>query len=123
MRRDRHRKGQSAVEYAFVIALVALVFISMQAHIARGMRGQIQAGTDQLADQYAYGLTYLYEHNTNSSSNVEVNTPGFNHPNTITTVGGHQLSTSLKGVRPLDETWPPTYDVDDPELIEPEVIE
>ncbi len=103
----RVKKGQSILEYTFVIAVSIGVFLGIGAYVIRAMQGQSQATGDQMADQYAHGLNNGREHFSSRTSTFELSTPGWSHPVSITFVGGSYSSQSERNLRPLDETWYP----------------
>ena len=103
--RKNHRKGVAAIQYAFLIALVIVTFIAIQAYIKRSMQGQLQAAGDQIADQYAYALTQGVEHFESETRTTTWRLPG---AFTIIRVPEASFSShSERNIRPLDETWLP----------------
>jgi len=56
--------GQSATEYAVLLALVAAALIAMQVYLKRGIQGRVKDLADQIsAEQYEAGRT-VSEYNT-----------------------------------------------------------
>lgn len=51
------RKGQSTLEYALIIAVVAGALIAMQVYIKRGVQGKLKATADEIGEQYSPGYT------------------------------------------------------------------
>lgn len=102
----KYRKAQSVLEYSAIIAIVAVALIAMQVYLRRGAQGRLQATGDQMADQYAYGLTDDYENFKAQSRRFEFKLPGWNHPTTIIGMKGSYDSKSKRKVLPLDEVWP-----------------
>jgi len=45
-------KGQSLLEYAFLVAIVAAAFIGMQHYIKRSVQGRVKQAADQIAEPY-----------------------------------------------------------------------
>ncbi len=82
----RVKKGQSILEYTFVIAVSMGVLLGIGAYVIRAMQGQSQAAGDQMADQYAHGLNNGREHFSSKTSTFELSTPGWSHPISITFV-------------------------------------
>ncbi len=99
------RKAQSTLEYAALIAVVIGVFLAMQVYLKRGMQGQMVAGSDQIADQYGYGLTNSHEHYETHASEFEMDTAGINNPTKFTWEWGDYQSTSDRSLKPIGQTW------------------
>ena len=49
--------GQSTLEYAVLIAVVAAAAIGMQIYVKRGIQGRLRQSADQVGEQYAPGKT------------------------------------------------------------------
>ena len=99
MKHGKHKKAQLTLEYTMVIVLVVGVLTIMGAYIVRGFEGQLQTGTDQLADQYAVGGTFGNETFTNGNNTFEFKfSSGFGKPIITTTTSGWQRSSSYKRV-------------------------
>jgi Flp pilus assembly pilin Flp len=45
-------KGQSLLEYAFLVAIVAAAFIGMQHYIKRSVQGRVKQGADIIGEPY-----------------------------------------------------------------------
>ena len=101
-----YRNAQSTLEYAFLIAIVVGTVLGIQAYLKRSLQGQLQMTSDQVADQYAYGLTQGQEHFESQTRFFELNAPGWSHPTTIMTNRGSYDAESEKGLRPLEDVWP-----------------
>lgn len=64
--------GQSTVEYAVLLAIVASAIIGMQVYLKRGIQGRIRDLADQIsATQYEQGRT---RSNTTTNQNLSLNT-------------------------------------------------
>lgn len=100
------RKSQGVVEYSLIIALVVMVFLSMQVYLKRGMQGRFQAATDQMSDQYGHGVSDVHETSSASTSMWEITIPGWGSPTTYTWTHGGYSSTSKRNVESLDKNWP-----------------
>lgn len=48
----KHRKGQSTVEYAIIIAVIISALLVMQFYMRRGVMGKLREGTDQIGEQF-----------------------------------------------------------------------
>ena len=51
------RRGQSTLEYAVLIAVVAAAAIAMQIYVKRGIQGRLRSSADSIGEQYAPGHT------------------------------------------------------------------
>lgn len=47
------KRGQSALEYVFLIGIAAATIIVASAYISRGFQGRLRAQADQLGEQYS----------------------------------------------------------------------
>lgn len=47
-----HKKGQSTLEYALLIAAVIAGLVMMQMQIKRGIAGRLKSATDEIGEQY-----------------------------------------------------------------------
>lgn len=47
-----NRTGQSVIETAVLIIILALAFIAMQVYLKRAMQGRLKGAADQLGEQY-----------------------------------------------------------------------
>jgi len=45
-------KGQSLLEYAFLVAIVAAAFIGMQHYIKRSVQGRVKQAADEIGEPY-----------------------------------------------------------------------
>lgn len=101
-----YRKAQSTLEYAFLIALVVGAILAMQAYVKRSLQGKLQMTSDQIADQYGYGVTQGTEHFESKLRSFEINAPGWGHPTSIRINKGSYEAESTRGLKSLDEVWP-----------------
>ncbi|MFH1771300.1 MAG: hypothetical protein ABH872_00615 [Candidatus Omnitrophota bacterium] len=99
----RFKKAQSVLEYALLVAVSVGALLGAGAYIKRAMQGQLQATSDQMADQYANGLTDLHEQFTSESRTAQVKWPG---PLDTARSKGSFSARSERKSRPLDETQP-----------------
>lgn len=52
MMREINQKGQSAMEYAILIAVIVAALVAMQIFVKRGASGKLKASSDQIGAQY-----------------------------------------------------------------------
>ena len=59
----RNQRGQSAAEYAIVLAVVLAALVAMQVYVKRGAQGRLKVGVDQYtkAGSTAAGVSWLDE--------------------------------------------------------------
>lgn len=67
-----HRNGQTTLEYAVVIAVVAAALLSMQIYMKRGVQGRLRSATDQVGDQFVPTTTTSTYTVTSSSNRRDV---------------------------------------------------
>ena len=103
----RYKKAQSFLAHALIVAVIVGALLAINVYVKRSMQGQLRSAGDQIADQYAHGLTDGHDHFSSSSHTFEISTPGWNSPITITRTGGSYFSSSNKKIMSLDETWYP----------------
>ena len=53
----RHKRGQSTLEYALLIAVIVAGLIAMQVYLKRGYQGRLRESTDEIGEQYSPGYT------------------------------------------------------------------
>lgn len=71
--RGLKKKGQTTLEYAILIGVVAAALIAMQVYLKRGYQGKIRASADDMGDQFSPELTtYTFTTNTLTNSNEAV---------------------------------------------------
>ena len=51
------RKGQSTLEYAMIIMVIAAGIIAMQVYMKRSVQGKLRESTDSIGKQYSAGKT------------------------------------------------------------------
>ncbi|MDD3296158.1 MAG: hypothetical protein PHU64_02240 [Candidatus Omnitrophica bacterium] len=101
LRKIKHKQAQSSIEYALVIGFAIIGLIGIQVYLARGMNGQIQKSSDEMAGQYAYKETDGYEYSEGRSSGVDISLPGWGHPTTVISVRGSSSSKVDRAMTPL----------------------
>ncbi|MBM3250503.1 MAG: class III signal peptide-containing protein [Candidatus Omnitrophica bacterium] len=99
----RKKKGQTTLEYAILIGVVAAALIAMQVYLKRGYQGKLRASADDMGDQFSPELTtYTFTTNSLTNSNEAVGS------GTTTTTINNQFSNRYgnEEVDDLaDETW------------------
>lgn len=80
----RLRKGQSTLEYAVVISLVAAALLAMGVYVKRGVEGRLRESTDNIGDQFSAGHTTYNETTSSTVTSTETITGGAS-PSTSTT--------------------------------------
>ncbi|MBU1113370.1 MAG: hypothetical protein KKH93_05805 [Candidatus Omnitrophica bacterium] len=100
------KKAQAMVEYGFLISLLIVAFLAIQAYLTRGIQGKLQEASDQTADQYGHGVTDSVEQVHARTSVVEITVPGWGSPKTFINTHGSISTTSHRGVASLEQTWP-----------------
>lgn len=63
----RHRRGQSTLEYALLIAAVVAGLVMMQIYLKRGVGGRIKSGADDIGEQFD-PAAFSSQHNTVTST-------------------------------------------------------
>lgn len=66
-------KGQSALEYAILLAVVVAVLVIMNVYIKRGVQGRFKESSDDIGEQFDPGHQTYYS-TTKSFSNVTEST-------------------------------------------------
>ena len=57
----RHKRGQSTLEYALLVAAVVAGLVMMQIYLKRGVGGRVKSGADDIGEQFdpaAFGSQY-----------------------------------------------------------------
>ena len=99
------KKGQSTLEYAIIIAVIAAALVAMQTYIKRGVQGKLRSSTDEIGEQYSPGQTTgSYNTTTGSTSSEVVTAAGV----TTTNISrGTQNRTGNESVANFtEEYWP-----------------
>jgi Flp pilus assembly pilin Flp len=52
-----HKKAQSTLEYAVIIAVIAAALVAMNVYMKRGMQGKLRESADKIGEQYSAGRT------------------------------------------------------------------
>ncbi len=77
-RRDGKNRGQSTLEYAFVVAVIVGALIAMQIYIKRSMEGKMKSTSDEIGEGYsAHSSKYVNTTNSESDSHETIS-PGDN---------------------------------------------
>lgn len=80
---NRHKKGQSTLEYAVIMAVVVAALIAMQVYVKRGLQGRMKQASDDIGEQFSPGYTTARKTTTSSVASRE-NTVGGEDPTTST---------------------------------------
>ena len=70
------RKGQSTLEYAMIIAIVAGGLIAMQIYMKRGVEGKMQESADSIGQQFDASKTIVKTTTKRAGISVEQTTGG-----------------------------------------------
>jgi Flp pilus assembly pilin Flp len=87
------RTGQSTLEFAVIIAMVAGALLAMQYYMKRGVEGKLRESTDQMGEQYSAGGT-LSTYITDAEKMETRETFGL--PKDATSIGDH--TTGSQGI-------------------------
>ena len=52
---NRHKRGQSTLEYAILIIIIIGALLSIQVYIKRGVQGRLKQASDDIGDQFSVG--------------------------------------------------------------------
>jgi len=103
-----HKKGQSTLEYAVIIAVVVAALIAMQTYVKRGLQGRLRQASDDIGEQFSPGYTTANHTTTSSINSTEVVTGG-SQPTTNTMTTQAQNTSIVENVSAADgdhEYWP-----------------
>jgi len=53
----KRTKGQSTLEYALIIAVIAGALLTMQIYVKRGVQGRLRSSADDIGEQFSAGNT------------------------------------------------------------------
>ena len=68
--------GQSTLEYAVLISVIAAAVLGMQIYLKRGIAGRVKASTDQIGDQFSPQNTNYSTRTTFQSTRLEETNTG-----------------------------------------------
>ncbi len=96
--------GQSTLEYAVLIAVVAAAAIGMQIYVKRGLQGRLRQSADSIGEQYAPGRTIsTFTTNVTANRTEAVEERGraatTNIAETTTRTGSETVQESYKGAK------------------------
>jgi len=104
----KHKRGQSTLEYAVIIAVVVGALLAIQVYVKRGVQGRLKQAADDIGEQFSPGAsTYNYTTIVTSRSNENV-IPSNNLSITNTTSALTQNKTGTEYVATysdVDEYW------------------
>lgn len=97
-----NRRAQNTLEYAILIAIVAIGLLAMQNYVKRGFQGMLRERADDLGEQFSPGYTtYNYSITTNSTTNQTITDNG----NLKTTTNITSSRTGNEVVKNLSEEY------------------
>jgi len=99
----RFRKGQSTLEYALIIAVVAGALIAMQVYIKRGVQGKLKSTADEIGEQYSPGYTTSNTVTTTATTTNENLAGGITTTDSNTSQDRDQVYDVAEST---DEYWP-----------------
>ena len=65
----RHKKGQSTLEYAALIAVVVAAIVAINLYMQRGIQGHLRSNADDIGTQYDYNAGGYHSTNNLTSAN------------------------------------------------------
>jgi Flp pilus assembly pilin Flp len=71
------RRGQSTLEYAVIIAIVAAGLLAIKIYMGRGLQGKLREATDQIGEQYSARNTTSIINTTQSNTLETVESFGY----------------------------------------------
>jgi len=77
-----NRKGQSTLEYALIIAVIAAGLLLMQHYIKRGYSGRLKAASDDMGEQFdpkAYTANFYFSQSSRVNQTVKNRVSMTNH--------------------------------------------
>lgn len=101
MLRIKGNKGQSALEYAILIAVVVAALLAMQIYIKRGAMGRLKSASDDIGSQFSPTKTQsTFTSSTFRQSKETVLTNGLTNsvllaPETSTKIGEEKITGTL----------------------------
>jgi len=94
----RRRKGQSALEYAVIIAVVIGALLAMQIYMKRGLENRMRQSGDDVGKQFAAGATEVTRTTNRNSYITETTLMGSTNTETandITTMSANEFVDSF----------------------------
>jgi len=102
-----NRKGQSTLEYALIIAVIAAGLLLMQHYVKRGYSGRLKAASDDMGDQFdpsAYTANFSFNQSSQVNQTVKNRVSMTNHiANQISTKNGVENITAWTNTTNLYE--------------------
>jgi len=100
-----HKKGQSTLEYAVIMAVVVAALIAMQTYMKRGLQGRMKQASDDIGEQFSPGYTTA-NHTTTATINSTETIVGGDKPTTSTVSTQSQTSSTQEDVaEATQEYW------------------
>ena len=66
----RSKRGQSTLEYALLIGIVAAGILIMQAYVKRGFQGGMKGASDDMGEQYSVQQSTIYQGRSMEDSQI-----------------------------------------------------
>jgi len=99
-----HKKGQSTLEYAVIIAVVVAALIAMQTYVKRGLQGRLKQASDDIGEQFSPGYSTMHKVTTSNVTSDEV-VVGGDTPTTTTNSVQSQTSNVSESVGELSQEY------------------
>jgi len=75
LRKMRKLLGQSTLEYAVLIVIIALALLGTQSYIKRGLQGRLRQSADDMGDQFSAQAGNIRTESNSQSRTTESTTP------------------------------------------------
>lgn len=93
------RKGQSTLEYVYLIGIVAVAIIAVLVYVSRGFQGKLRLQANQTGEQYSPGNmdTNIVQNTTVRYTDRLEKDESWNDTSTVTTtIGSHETARDLR---------------------------
>ncbi|MFA6358483.1 MAG: hypothetical protein WCY09_07500 [Candidatus Omnitrophota bacterium] len=95
------KRGQTTLEYVYLVGVVAVAVIAMLVYISRGFQGRLRTNANQVGEQYSPGNMTTNLTQTSVVSYNESMEPGetgttINNTSSVITNSGYEKVNSLK---------------------------
>lgn len=98
----QNTRGQSTLEYAILIVIVAAALISIQTFVNRGLQGRMRQATDDIGDQYSGGNTETWQNSWTNSERTSSFKAGVDK---TTTTRENTWEYTTSNIADYEETW------------------
>jgi len=100
--------GQSTLEYAVLIVIIASALLATQVYIKRGIQGRLRQSADDLGDQFSPGASIMTTVTNSGGTTLETVSGGV----TTSTMQGPDITTrtvnlDIEGFASNNEYWAP----------------